>query len=549
MTKLRSEQTGIALTSVVIVSFIMMLLVGSTVSFAVNSLDLSRRDQDWNAAMAAAEAGIDDYLYRLNRIDAYWQYSSANPAPDGNQAFTRWVSVPGAPNDARFRYTVDARTFLTDGTVKIASTGMVRGVTRTVYATVRRRNFLDYLYFTEYETKDPAIYNTGAPDNDPFTPAVAQQQCARHYYDTPARNPNCVSISFFSRDVIRGPLHSNDAIRISGNPQFLGDTSTSWNPSSLPRWLGTGSPTFVKAGDPRYLPPLTIPPSNVSIKNQTNPTLGGTGCLFTGPTRITLNSSGTMNVTSPLTRSGNCPTGNNRPLPANGVIYVQGVPASTSDPNYSACPATHPLRQPRSGWVIPSNDITLYGNCAGDAFVSGTLKGRLTIASANNIIVVGNTTYATGINGTDILGLVADNYVEIFHPVSCTSTTGNPPRCTAWADITPTFNNATVHAAILSVNHSFRVQNYRLGSPKGDLSIFGAIAQRYRGIVGTFSGNNVVTGYEKDYVYDQRLKYQSPPHFLDPVKSAWGIATWAEVKPCYPDTTGAVRNQEPCKLP
>lgn len=541
---MRSDERGIALTSVVIVAFILMLLVGSTVAFAINSLDLSRRDQDWNASMAAAEAGIDDYLYRLNRIDSYWQYSATNTPPDGNQAFTQWVSVPGAPNDAKFRYTVDTRTFASDGTVKIASTGMVRGVTRTVYATLRRRNFLDYLYFTEYETKDPAIYNTGSPENDPFSPTVAQQQCARHSYATPPRNPNCINIFFFTRDVIRGPLHSNDAIRISGNPQFLGETSTSWNPSTLPRWLGSGSPTFARAGDPRYLPPLTIPPSNVTIKNQTNPTLGGTGCLFTGPTRITLNSSGTMNVTSPLTRSSNCTVGSNRPLPPNGVIYVQGVPASTTDPNYSACPSAHPLRPS----VIPSNDITPYGNCAGDVFVSGSLRGRLTIASANNIIVVGNTTYATGINGTDILGLVADNYVEIFHPVRCTNTIGNPPRCTNWADLT-NFTNATVHAAILSVNHSFRVQNYRLGSPKEELRVHGAIAQRYRGIVGTFSGSSVVTGYEKEYVYDQRLKYQSPPHFLDPVKSAWNIATWAEIKPCYPHATGSVRNQEPCKLP
>ena len=33
----------------------------------------------------------------------------------------------------------------------------MHNVTRTVYATLRRRSFLDYLYFTEYETKDPAL--------------------------------------------------------------------------------------------------------------------------------------------------------------------------------------------------------------------------------------------------------------------------------------------------------------------------------------------------------------------------------------------------------
>jgi hypothetical protein len=65
------------------------------------------------------------------------------------------------------------------------------------------------------------------------------------------------------------------------------------------------------------------------------------------------------------------------------------------------------------------------------------------------------------------------------------------------------------------------------------LSIRGAIAQRYRGIVGTFSGPNPNSGYEKDYLYDPRLRYQSPPHFLDPVSSAWQVVTWAEGIPAY----------------
>jgi hypothetical protein len=557
-----NRDDGVALTSVVIVAFILMLLVGSTLAFAVNSQDLARRDQDWNAAIAAADAGIDDYIYRLNRVDSYWQYNASTPPPDGNRAFTQWVAVPGAPNNASFRYTVDRSTFATDGILKIASTGKVGNVTRTVYANLRRRNFLDYLYFTDFETKDPAIYSSA--DGDSFTPAQAQVQCARHVWDSPARNTSCTNIFFFTRDVIRGPLHSNDAIRMSGSPQFQGATTTSWigtddNPITPLRWIGpTGvkgsgaTPSFARPQDIDWSAFLTMPPSNTTIKNQTNPALGGTGCLFTGPTRIVLNSSGTMNVTSPLSSGGNCSTGTNRPLPPNGVIYVEN--RSGSCPR---TPATHPL-----GYGVPMNDITPYGPCIGDAFISGTLRGRLTIASENNIVVVGDTMYSTGTNGTDLLGLVANNYVEIFHPVRCTNTSGG--NCTGWADITSAsssiaprlpFTNARLQAAVLSVAHSFRVQNYRLPANdtcKGTLSVFGAIAQKYRGIVGTFSGNDCNTGYEKDYVYDQRLRYQSPPHFLDPVRSAWGLRTWAEVQGCY-TTAGVLRDPSgtprQCPLP
>jgi hypothetical protein len=124
----------------------------------------------------------------------------------------------------------------------------------------------------------------------------------------------------------------------------------------------------------------------------------------------------------------------------------------------------------------------------------------------------------------------------VYHPVQCTS--GNSSSCILNANFpneTPRnakFNDARIQAAILSVNHSFGVQRYNIGAASAldDLHIDGAIAQRYRGPVGTTSGGNPNTGYTKRYVYDQRLKYLSPPKFLDPVASSWGVATWAENK-------------------
>jgi hypothetical protein len=77
------------------------------------------------------------------------------------------------------------------------------------------------------------------------------------------------------------------------------------------------------------------------------------------------------------------------------------------------------------------------------------------------------------------------------------------------------------------VGHSFAVQNYRYGAPLGVLNVFGAISQNYRGIVGRTGSPN--RGFQKDYEYDSRLRVQSPPHFLDPEKTAWEIKTWSEV--------------------
>ncbi|MEA2127102.1 MAG: hypothetical protein QOI80_3884, partial [Solirubrobacteraceae bacterium] len=65
----------------------------------------------------------------------------------------------------------------------------------------------------------------------------------------------------------------------------------------------------------------------------------------------------------------------------------------------------------------------------------------------------------------------------------------------------------------------------------GTLQVHGAIAQRFRGTVGTGSGGSISTGYVKDYWYDNRLKYRSPPYFLDPVNSAWTLGRETELVP------------------
>jgi type II secretory pathway pseudopilin PulG len=524
------HETGMALITVLVALTVLLALAVTVVTYASSSRTTSRRDQNWNAALNAAEAGVDDYLFHLNENSDYTAYSASNPPPDGNLAFARYVPVPGGTSDSEYRYSVDASALTTEGTVTVTSTGRVKTSERTIQSILRRRNFLDYLYFTDYETKDPAAY-TGSP----FSPTEAQSACAKHYNE--GRDSRCTTIVFVSQDTIAGPLHTNDTLRMCGNPTFNGKTSTSWQPASGRRWLDecpTSRPRFANGGDPSYLPPLALPPSNSALKAQTSSVAGG--CLYTGPTRIRLLASGQMNVKSPFsvdTRNG-CPTNGNGPLPRNGVIYVQGVPSNPTDVNSTpGCPyrvngRAHPLGLPIN------NDITTYGCRNGDAFVDGTLADRLTIATENNITVVGDTTYKDGTSGRDLLGLVANNFVETWHPVRCSSGTGKSCNLDAnfpgEASRGEPLDDLEIQAAILAVNHSFRVQNYNIGAPLGTLTVEGAIAQRYRGLVGTNSGGTVQTGYAKDYRYDRRLKYLTPPKFLDPVASAWGIAVWKEIQ-------------------
>jgi hypothetical protein len=102
-----------------------------------------------------------------------------------------------------------------------------------------------------------------------------------------------------------------------------------------------------------------------------------------------------------------------------------------------------------------------------------------------------------------MLGLVADNFVRVQH-----LSTDAPA-------------NFEIDAAILALSHSFTVDNYGAGPHMGDLTIKGAIAQLYRGAVGQSGATG--PGYLKDYWYDDRLKYQTPPYFLQPVAASWHV--------------------------
>jgi hypothetical protein len=516
----KTGEDGVAMVTVMMIVLVLTLLMVATVNYAVQGEPPSRRDQDWNAALAAAQAGVDDYLYRLQQDDNYYLFSASNPPTPANQAFTGWQTIPGPANQGQFHYGVDLAQYGSQGVVQLTSTGRVRGVQRTIRASFRRRNFLDYLYLTDYEVLDP---QSGYYSD----PATATTACSMYWWQGRPTSP-CRRISFVTGDTINGPMHTNDTISVDGSPRFNGRATTGYtgNMSCPPsgtytyRWYGLSgcgdTPQF-QSGDPEAVPLLTLPTSNTAIKAQTDRAAGRTGCLYNGPTRIVLNAAGTMTVTSPFTTSATYATcvGSNRPLPTNGVIYVQNVPASQT--------ATCTGSQNRLGYPV-SADVTPYQCRVGDVFLSGTLRGRLTIAAENNIVIVSNTTYAnSGAGSSDLLGLVANQFVQVYHPVNSAGQNVSDNR-----NPTSTFQNPQIHAAILALGHSFIVQNYDEGATLGTLTVNGGIAQKWRGPVGTSGGSG--TGYLKNYGYDSRLQYASPPHAATLSSAAFRVNQWAEIQ-------------------
>jgi len=339
--------------------------------------------------------------------------------------------------------------------------------------------------------------------------------------------------------------------------------------------------------------PLLLPQTNSDMKQATRSDINTSpGCLYTGPTSISFNSDGSMQIISPWSKatnislnadgsySGTLPTtcgskaalsssaGAKVTLSAN-LIFVQSVPLPTNDPNYWA-PASQPAT-PASGAIVCSKkvgSVTSYGNgllsplsqnypspteyvgpvgnqstsspyyCRnGDAFVSGPFHGALTIGAANNLYVVGSISYQDATN--DILGLVGQKAVAVWNPISCSSLRSDGTCSTTSGSSTllkySAGSNVTITAAIASNGGTFTTQNYAYGAKLGTLTVSGSIAQEWRGAVGvSFGGGDPhTTGFTKSYGYDSRLKNTAPPKFLQPVTTAFSISQQVEVSPAY----------------
>jgi Tfp pilus assembly protein PilX len=499
------------------------LFVAAAFAAANGDLPLTRDSQDRKQAYSAAEAGINYYQYHLNQDPDYWTKCTNVPAPNAtenqpvNQAWNgsgsdprRWRKVAGTSNS----YTIELlpangsascvennyATMIDSSTsaFKVRATGKSGANTklkRSIIASFRRRSFLDFLYFTDFETTDPINYSSG-------NQSWAQSNCGDKY--RAQRNGSCSEIQFADADAINGPMHTNDDILTCGTPTFGRNSSDSIE-------MTGPAPGFTKvggscpAGDPVFNGPkragvkaLTMPPTNTTL--QTVATAGG--LVYTGKTIIRFNSAGNMTVTNSLVNGGSPQT---RALPANGVIYVKN--------NTGNCGTVQP----------PSNANYAEGASCGNLYISGTYTASMTLAAANDIIIappgsvplsaVTSSNPVTGGSGNadligsgnSVMGLVANNFVRVFHPCS--------------PEVSPLMKNVRIDAAILSLAHSFTADNHDCGSQLQQLTVNGAIAQKYRGAVGTTGG----TGFIKDYNYDDRLRYRSPPYFLEPVAASWHV--------------------------
>jgi type II secretory pathway pseudopilin PulG len=565
--RLHTDERGFTMVTVMGVMLAIMML--SAVAFAAAGGDLegASYDRESKQAYAAAEAGVADYMFHLNQDNSFWAKCDSVPNPSAvSQRYSgtgtdprKWRAVNGAnteyaiellpANGAATCDTNNATGTMIDsssGTFKIRSTGRVptgggQYAKRSIIATFKRRGFLDFLYFTDLETSDPAWYQldtrgrqtavqqSNGTYQGPDAITWASQKCSKYYrdgrgdetyYDRDTDGPDdgrifwfdnnwypasydCSAIQFAPGDQIKGPFHTNDEMLVCGSPDF-GRTAQDKVEVSAPDpgWRGSGgcsgnSPTFNGTFTPNA-PVLPMPTSNSKLKKLTQ-----ANYKFTGTTQITL-SGNNMIITNASMGLSNV----SRPIPTNGIVYVE-------DGN---CGVGY---QPLSPYSAPAG--------CGDVYLKGSYSKDLTIAAEKDIVVTDDVTR----NGDYTLGLIANNFVRVYKPASNLDLDGGSVTCSnsTTGPYGSYQQNLRIDAAILALQHSFTVDNYFCGAPLGTLTVNGVIAQKYRGPVGRGSGNSVANGYTKDYNYDDRLSLRQPPNFLDPVQSAWRIQRQTEFTP------------------
>ncbi len=443
LSQIARQQDGLTMIVVLGVMVVGSLLMTAAFTAANGEIHLTSLDRAQKKAYYAAEAGIENYEYHLTQDGNYLSYctepSPANPALNQVGSTAHRATVPSAnaePSDESYAIqllpaetapehkcnpTKLVETMLEEkggatGTFRIESTGYSGGEERTIVATFRNANFVSYVWYTKYETGDPAIYGE-APKGLPnyFS------ECGQFYGKRPKEgkeggNPRrCRNNFFVNGESVNGPIHTEDHAGVCGSPvfgrgehdriEFGSDGFTGDEGYSGEEVCGSVSPTFKGFHVPvKEVPSVEPPPGDEELAHIVEPAY-----LYKGKTEFFLKGT-TMTVTTNVGTVGEV-IHPNVAFPPNGVIYVAGGCTESYSPfgPYPSYSSSEP----------GGSDST-----CGNAYVHGEYADSLTIVAENDIVINGNIVTprsGSAVSGTPtsnaLLGLIANNFVRVYHPV------------------------------------------------------------------------------------------------------------------------------------
>jgi hypothetical protein len=501
------DEAGFTMIIALLVMLVTSLMLVAAFTAANGDVHQSRNDLTQKQAYYAALAGVQEYEYKLEANPNIWETC---PEPKGEvpgeksesyvvTTLAASTSKEATCNTAKpFESIIESKGALAN-TFRIKSVGKAGKSSRSIVANFQVAGFLNYIYFTQYEDQDPAARN-----------GTHQEQVECENY-RPAREKlgalaKCGSIDFGPEDSENGPLHTDDAAVVCGGAEFgraghEPPDSIEMLGGAISGGCGSGSAKYnTTNGEPTTVgPELVAPEGDTSLHvfvehtPQQNEFEGRTYLELEGKTNE-------IKVTTWVNKEEKV---EKIAWPKNGLIYVRANEGA-------ACEYTE-FEQTKTDTAQTFEEEE---NC-GSVYVKGTFSKSLTVSAETDVIVNGNITpygvtppAAPASSNTATIGLIATRFVRVYHP------------CSGGNNKSGSLENPWIYAAILSTNHSFLVDNYNCGNNLGNLNVFGAIGQKFRGIVGLVGGS----GYNKEYIYDERLATDEPPYFLAPLKAGWKIA-------------------------
>jgi Tfp pilus assembly protein PilX len=494
------DQRGFAMIVAMGVLLVTLLLTAAIFSAVQGDAALTGADLNGKEAYAAAQSGVQAYLYALNTnaTNSQWWETCSNDT-------AAMTGVPGSTNGESYSYApvpangatacstsnpVGTLIDTSTGTLRLkftgyagpgCATGSAACQTRTVVASFKTLSPLSFLWYTVYETIDSSLPGGSG--------------CNVFYYQGSGPPSSCY-IYWVTGDQMNGPMYTQDQFLINnGAAPVFGRNSNDLIESEAPK--GDKVCAFNNCYSAQIsnavpnAPQVPLPSDNANLLSDAT----AHGKVFTGTTTLSISGNTATGYNCPTTSSSCTAVSIN--LSTYPIIY--GANGSGCTSSYNPQSVTYPS-------TTVGGQTAYYGAC-GDIYVSGTYSTPVTIAAADDVVVTGNLENSTDTSGTTnptgsaTAGLVANQYVRVMHTCS-----GNP--------------NVTIDAAILTLQHSFFVDNYNCGSgAQGTLTVHGAIAQYYRGAVGTVGS----TGYLKNYNYDDRLALILPPYLFDLQNTEWTV--------------------------
>ncbi len=219
-----------------------------------------------------------------------------------------------------------------------------------------------------------------------------------------------------------------------------------------------------------------------------------------------------------------------------GGIYVKGN--ATVTPGVSAGNATYTITQGSVTQIITVNRST------SSTTVQTVGGGTQTYAGVPNgmIYVDGRINSLSGIVGaSEQVTIAATDRIEITNNLTYQNyqANGNPPTSPptpsaagqnsvlgvlSWNDNVVISDSApagdiSIHAIVMAPNGEFYVENYDSLSAKGTVTLLGGVITSTYGAFHIFSGNTLLHGYRRNFVYDSRMGQGTSPPFFPTLSS------------------------------